>query len=81
MSTQAIPASAGVNVQAIAAAAMKSSTMTNAAAEATETAAVTQSEASKGDQQAIRKLASMATQAVQPRVSPEGVGKIVDVTA
>jgi hypothetical protein len=56
------------------------SVMSNAAQEATETAAVTKKEAASGDQQAIRKLAAQQQSAPAP-VSPEGVGKALNVSA
>ena len=72
-----------MNIQATTASASSSlkSTAASAAQEATETAAVTKAEAAKGDQQAIRKLAAQQQAAPQPSVSPEGVGKSLDLTA
>jgi len=58
----------------------KAATQNSAVQEATETAAVTKAEAAKGDQQAIRKLA-MQQQPSPASVSPEGVGKMFDLTA
>jgi hypothetical protein len=56
------------------------SVMSNAAQEATETAAVTKKEAASGDRQAIRKLAAQQQSAPAP-VSPEGVGKALNLSA
>jgi hypothetical protein len=56
------------------------SIQSNAVQEATETAAVTKAEAVKGDHQAIRKLAAQQQSAPAP-VSPEGVGKALNLTA
>jgi hypothetical protein len=54
----------------------------DAAQEALETAAVTKAEATKGDHQAIRKLAAQQIQNPAPAVvSPEGAGKAINLTA
>ena len=70
-----------MSVQATSASTSVQSVVASAMQEATETAAVTKAEAAKGDQQAIRKLAAGQPQAVQARVSPEGIGKNVVLTA
>ena len=73
MNVQAMSSSAGLNVK---------SAVSSAAEEARETASVTKAEAAKGDRQAIRKLETQQQQDTQqPRVSPEGVGKAVDLLA
>jgi hypothetical protein len=73
MNIQAMSANAGFNVK---------SNVPSAAEESRETAAVIKAEASKGDQHAVRKLASQQQQqSVQPPVSPEGIGKAIDVMA
>jgi hypothetical protein len=58
-----------------------SSIQSSAAQEATETAAVTKKEAANGDHQAIRKLAAQQQQAAPAPVSPEGIGKAINITA
>jgi hypothetical protein len=56
------------------------SIQSNAAQEATETAAVTKKEAASGDRQAIRKLAAQQQAAPAP-ATPEGIGKAINVSA
>ena len=74
MSIQAVNA----NVSAVSS---LKSIQSNATQEATETAAVTKKEAASGDRQAIRKLAAQQQQAAPAPVSPEGVGKTINLTA
>jgi|GEM_PF-6749816 len=57
------------------------STPSSAAEEATESASVTRTEASKGDQQAVRKIAAEQQQQSTARVSPTGVGAKLDISA
>jgi hypothetical protein len=68
-----------VNANASSVSSLKS-VQSSAAQEATETVAVTKKEAASGDHQAIRKLAAQQQSAPAP-VSPEGVGKALNMTA
>ena len=80
MNIQATSGSANFSLKSVAASAGIS--QSSAAEEAKETASVTRAEAAKGDLQAIRKIASQQQQNPAPaRVSPEGVGKAVDLSA
>jgi hypothetical protein len=71
-----------MSLEGISSATSSTSTSTAAAAqqEATETEATTKSEAAKGDQQAIKKLAK-EEQAQQAKNSEPGKGEKIDYTA
>jgi hypothetical protein len=79
MNIQATSGNANTNLSAVSS---LKTIQSNATEEALETAAVTKAEATKGDHQAIRKLATQQQQNPAPApVSPEGAGKAINLTA
>ncbi len=78
MNIQAISGAANFSVGSVSSV---KTAQSNAAQEASETEAVTKKEAAKGDQQAIRKLAAQQQQAAPSPASPEGIGKVINLSA